>query len=276
MQLDNKRSTGGYLQLELRETEHFHKEALRLNSGRNCLEYILLARKYQKVYIPYYTCNVVLEPFVRQGIRYEFYPIDEKFDPINILTLHPGEGFLYTNYFGLRQKTTEILAKIYGNQLIIDNSQAFYAKRLARIDTFYSARKFFGVPDGAYLYTDAELDMELPQAVSWNRMAHLLKRIDLSAEDGYDDFRENDNSLCNQPILKMSKLTDTLLKSIDYKQIKEKRLQNFFYLDSCLKTENELSFYLSDETVPLVYPFLHEKKINLKQTLIDNKIYVAT
>lgn len=51
---------GGYFELELRQGEHYHKDAIRLNSARNCFEYILLARKYKKVFLPYYTCEVLL------------------------------------------------------------------------------------------------------------------------------------------------------------------------------------------------------------------------
>ena len=58
-----KEAIGGYFELELSKGEHYHKGALRLNTARNCLEYIMLARKYAKIYIPYYTCEVMLQPF---------------------------------------------------------------------------------------------------------------------------------------------------------------------------------------------------------------------
>ena len=32
---------GGYFELELHKGEHYHKDAIRLNSGSNCFEYIL-------------------------------------------------------------------------------------------------------------------------------------------------------------------------------------------------------------------------------------------
>ena len=68
-------------------------------------------------------------------------------------------------------------------QLIVDNTQAFcFSDR--GVDTFYSARKFFGVPDGAYLYTDKFLNVELEQDVSCQRCEHLLRRIDEGAERG--------------------------------------------------------------------------------------------
>ena len=46
---------GGYFSLEINEGQELHAHALRLNAGRYALEYILKARKYRKVYIPYYT-----------------------------------------------------------------------------------------------------------------------------------------------------------------------------------------------------------------------------
>lgn len=71
---------GGYFSLELPFSEEYHKDAIRLNTGRNCLEYILRVRKHSKVYIPYYTCDVLLEPFEKLGIRYEFYHINFAFE----------------------------------------------------------------------------------------------------------------------------------------------------------------------------------------------------
>ena len=55
------------------------------------------------------------------------------------------EAFLYTNYFGLKQGCVKLLEKKYGDHLIVDNAQAFFAKPIKGIDTFYSARKFFGL-----------------------------------------------------------------------------------------------------------------------------------
>lgn len=266
---------GGYFELELRGGQHYHSAALRLNSARSCLEYILRARRYRKVYIPYFTCEIVLQPFQLLGIDTVFYSVDEQLEPSIMPQLNAGEAFLYTNYFGLKQDCVERLAKVYGSRLIVDNAQAFYAPALAGIDTYYSPRKFLGVPDGGYLYTTERLDEELEQSVSYDRMSHLLKRIELGAEAGYGDFKENDEALGKQPMLRMSKLTERLLVSIDYEHIAEIRRRNFLLLDSELKKSNLLHLSLGEESVPLVYPYL-SKEHSLKQKLIDNKIFVAT
>ncbi len=265
---------GGYFSLELPFHEELHKDALRLNTGRNCLEYILRARQYRKVFIPYYTCDVVLEPFQKLNVEYEFYHIDINFEIVPEISLRDGEALLYTNYYGLKQRYVEQLAEHYGHQLIVDNTQAFYAKPVKGIDTFYTCRKFFGVPDGAYVFTDKPLDIELEQDVSWDRMSFLAKRIDLGPEAAYADFRDQSSKLVGQPIRLMSNLTLRLLKSIDYDCAAVRRRKNYQYLHDSLGNSNLINPVLDDDTVPMIYPFLIEKE-GLREHLIRNKIFVA-
>lgn len=267
---------GGYFGLELRNGEHYHKNAIRLNTARNCFEYVLRTRSYVKVYVPYYTCEVMLEPICKLSVEYEFYHINEKLEPTVLPKLNANEAFLYTNYFGLKQECVKRLASAYGKQLIVDNAQAFYDEPLKGIDTFYSARKFFGVPDGAYLYTDKPLQHEFEQDCSLERMSHLLKRIDLGAESGYHDFRMNDDTLCYQEIKKMSKLTESLLSGIDYEYARERRRQNYLFLENAFGTTNMLHLGCDENTVPMVYPYWVDDGIVLKKKLIDNKVFVAT
>ena len=265
---------GGYFSLELPLHEEYHKDAIRLNTGRNCLEYILRARGYKKVYIPYYTCDVVLEPFKKLKIPYEFYHVDVHFEIRDNFTLKADEALLYTNYFGLKQRYVEQLVEKTGTRLIVDNTQAFYAKPIAGLDTFYTCRKFFGVADGAYLYTDKQLNDEFEQDESYDRMAHLLKRIDLSAEQGFADFRKVDDGLGNQNIRRMSKLTQRIMQSIDYETAAKKRRENYQVLHDVLGEENNLVLSLDKDAVPMVYPFLAPIK-GLREKLIENKVFVA-
>jgi len=265
---------GGYFSLELPLREEYHKDALRLNTGRNCLEYILRARGYKKVYVPHYTCEAVMEPINKLHIPYEYYHIDIHFEIRDRFTLKEGEALLYTNYFGLKQRYVEQLAAQVGTRLIVDNTQAFYAKPLLGIDTYYTCRKFFGVPDGAYLFTDAKLNDDFEQDYSFDRVAHLVKRIDLSAEEGFKDFRRVDDGLDNQPIRKMSKLTQRIMQSIDYEAVAQKRRGNYELLHKALGKENNIELPLDKDAVPMVYPFLAPIK-GLREKLIENKIFVA-
>ena len=269
------KAIGGYFELELCKGEHYHKNAIRLNTARNCFEYVLSTRNYRKVYIPYYTCEVMLEPVKKLGIEYEFYHINEQLEPAELPKLNLNEALLYTNYFGLKQKCVRELSSRYGQQLIIDNAQAFYSKPIDGVDTFYSARKFFGLADGAYLYTDKPLQQEFEQDCSFERMSHLLKRLDIGAESGYQDFKRNDDDLIGQDIKNMSKLTDALLSGIDYEDARRIRRDNYLFLDKALKETNQIHLELDEKSVPMVYPYL-TKENSLKQRLIANKVFVAT
>lgn len=265
---------GGYFSLELPWHEEYHKDALRLNTGRNCLEYILRSRKYRKVFIPYYTCDVVLEPFKKTSTEYTFYHIDINFEIIDNIDLQVDEALLYTNYFGLKQCYVQKLAKKYGRQLIVDNTQAFYAKPILGIDTFYTCRKFFGVPDGAYLYTNIRLDTEFEQDNSWSRFSFLTKRIDIGPEAGYADFQEMEDKLIGQPIKLMSKLTQRLMCSINYNFAANQRKKNYLFLHVFLGDTNLIHLALENYAVPMVYPYMIDKE-GLREHLIQNKIFVA-
>lgn len=260
--------------MELPFHEEYHKNAIKLNTGRNCLEYILRCHQYKKVYIPYYTCEVILEPFQKLNISYEFYHINLSLEISDEIHLHKGEALLYTNYYGLKQRYVEVLAEKYGKRLIVDNTQAFYAKPILGIDTFYTCRKFFGVPDGAYLYTDKLLDMDLEQDVSYERMSSLTKRIDISPEAGYQDFRDVSKSLVGQPIKRMSKLTRRMMQGIDYEAIKQQRRANYQLLDAAIGHNNNIVLTLENDAVPMVYPYMTDVE-GLRSHFIQNRVFVA-
>lgn len=265
-------SIGGYFGLELGKFKEFHKDAIRLNTGRNALEYILLANSYEKIYLPYFTCNVLLEPINKLNIQVVFYSINMFFEPVFDYTkIGHNDAFLYTNYFGIKDNFIKTLSKNCRN-LIIDNAQAFYSKPIENVDSFYSPRKFFGVSDGAYLYCRKKLGIALEKDISYERFSHLLRRIDISPEDGYKDFVNNDKKLKNQPIKQMSNLTQILLDSIDYNECAIKRIDNFDYLHKFLKNSNFLEIDKRLKSVPMVYPYWCKDK-NLREKLIIHKIY---
>ena len=175
---------------------------------------------------------------------------------------------------------TSLLPKLqqkYPN-LILDNAQAFFSHPIEEISTLYSSRKFFGIPDGGFVYTPfRSYDNSLERDISYNRTSHLLKRIDVGAEKGYQDFIQNDHALDNSNILHMSSLTERLMYCIDYEAVKQKRNKNFLYLHKYLADMNELSSVIEKSYVngPMVYPFLRKNNIELRKQLIHNRIYVA-
>jgi len=264
---------GGFFELELRDGKEYHNDLISLSSGRNALLYLFQAKEISKVYIPYYCCNAFIEPIEQMNINYEFYNIDSNFYPIFNKNIKKNEYLIYINYFGINQNNCKKLRIEYDN-LIIDNTQAFFSEPLSNVDSFYSPRKFFGVPDGGYLNTNIKLNKDIPRSYSYNKCKHLLKRADINANTSYNLFKENEKSLNKEPIKQMSKLTEKLLCNINYQEIKQKRQENFKKLHSNFENINELEFDRKNINSPMAYPLLIKKII--KNKLIKKKIYIPT
>ena len=271
------REIGGYFELELDNKGGFiHDDGLLVNTGRNALELILRnLPSDSKVYVPKYTCDVVLEPFAKLGMSYTFYSVNKNLELDLDLTLGVNEYLLYTNYFGVKDSYVKELTERYREKLIVDNAQALYASPTEMC--FYSPRKFVGIPDGGIAYLNNQISLnDYVQDCSYDRCAHLLKRLDIDAGAGYSDFKTTATMLRNQPIKRMSSLTKALLCSIDFAKIRTIRLENFLALHSALKDQNHLMINGFNElSCPMVYPFMTDDMM-LRQRLIDNKIFVAT
>ena len=267
---------GGYFEIELNKTKGYHINGLKFNYGRYAFEYILKIRNYETLYIPYYTCGVIQEILQNLNIKYKFYEIDEYLKPTNEnIFIDQNVGFLYTNYFGLFDYYINQL-KI--KNLIIDNSQSFFSKINPNYDSFNSARKFFGVPDGAYAFikdNNIELYKNLEIDTSYMNFSHLLKRADTGPKSGYLDFQNYENKIKDKGMMKMSCLTNKLLNSIDYDKIQSKRIENFLFLKKKLKKKNMLKIDFDNISNPMCYPLLIENE-NIKEKLLEKNIFIPT
>jgi hypothetical protein len=267
---------GGYFELELPKPRPWlHSGAIHLNSGRSALEYILRALKPSLIHIPRFTCDVLLEPIHRTGTDYRFYSITSELEIDSKISPNQGEILLYTNYFGVKDAYCLKLAEMYGSRLVLDFSQALFTPPPAGVHTFYSPRKFVGVPDGGCLYTSAILTEELRRDISLHRYTHLIGRRDLGADAAYNYFKANDDSLVGEAIKMMSASTERLLSSINFDQVLSTRRENFTFLHQALGASNRLRIDLAAAFGPLIYPFLCNNS-ELRTTLVRNKIFVAT
>jgi hypothetical protein len=268
------RKIGGFFELELNTGKEYHNKAIRLNLGRTSFEYILRVKKVSKIYLPWYTCDVLLEPLDKLGIKYIFYRIESNLEPVLNLTLFNDTDYLlYINYFGIKNAFISQLSQKVKN-LIIDNSQSFYSSPLQRVDTFYSPRKFFGVPDGGYLYTDSLLQNELKIDNSSDRFRHLIGRIENGPVDSYQNFKKNEFNQNGQELKRMSNITHRLMQNVNYKSVARKRERHFLYMHKYLADKNLLNIDLNSIDVPMVYPFFTSCD-NLRRILIESGIYVA-
>ena len=265
---------GGYFGLEQLISNEYYKDLITLNNGRNALLYVLKARNIKKLYIPYYLCNSVYDMCSRNCYEFEYYNLDTEFMPVFNKTLADDEYLYIVNYYGqLTNKKIPELKHRFG-QIILDNVQAFFQKPLDGIDTIYSCRKFFGVPDGGYLSTNKRLSEELEIDISRDRMTHILGRYEGVASDYYSYFRNNDTSLKSEPLKHMSKLTHNILGAINYERVRQIRNENYAYLERELGKQNKLKLTTPDGA--FAYPFYVENGIEIRKALAQKKIYIST
>ncbi|MBR3921515.1 MAG: hypothetical protein IKJ45_00235 [Kiritimatiellae bacterium] len=262
---------GGYLELECGRAEPYHKDGVYLNSGRNALKYIIRCLGIKRIHVPHYTCPVVQQSISMEGCEVEMYELDSKLMPAR--KFPKNDFIIFNNYFGCTGQNVAVMIAEYPN-LIVDNAQAFYSRQIGRA-AFYSPRKFFGVPDGGVaVFRDKDDDKKLclEHDVSFNRMTHLLKRIDLSAEAGYADFKAVSQDLVNAPVRYMSRLTKSLMGNIDYAMAAKARMTNFIYISEALASS--FPFGMSADDVPMIYPYITGSDI--RRQLFAKIIYVAT
>lgn len=241
--------------------EMAHPNALALSTGRACLALIADVLKPAAVYVPFYTCNTVFQPFVERGILLKFYAIGDDFRPLYPPVLQPGEYFLWTDYFGLcGHITTQIIAQ-YGDRLIIDDTQSFFSGRHEGCWSFTSARKWFGVPDGAFLFAPVPLRTEAPRFEGASLQHLLLSRLGRAVAALKNEYAYEGG--LTAAIHRISAAAEIRLRGIDMARMAHIRRTNFAALHGRLCRHNQLAGFLNTcgTGVPFCYPFLSDRSL---------------
>ncbi|WP_321820032.1 MULTISPECIES: hypothetical protein [unclassified Burkholderia] len=275
-----KLEIGGYLGLDVRQGRHFHEEGRRYNTARSALISVCKALREAvdrplTLLLPRFNCPDVAEALeVHTDVEMRFYGIDGNLEPILPEVDTADSIYYFINLFGLKSASA---ARLPENS-IVDNVHAFFSPAVDGMHTLYSARKFFGVPDGAYLYSDLALEVP-PAYVSWEESAYLLQRLDVGAPAGYAGFQRAEHALSGSPVRGMSALSQALLGGLDYEGFARQRRENFEYLHDAIGAANELAPVidqaLSDKHfVPLCYPHLREDGERVRSFLIAEGVFV--
>lgn len=262
---------GGYLELDKYELPMLYEKATLLNCGRNCLAYLIEARNIKKIYLPYYICDSVIEVCHMYGVIVRFYNITNKFLPLQI-ELKKDEWLYIVNYYGMLNAKEQRNLFLRYKKVIMDNSQAYFSKPIKHMDTIYVCRKYFGVPDGAILYTDAKLSRKLEKDKSYERVHFVLGRYENDASKFYDEARKNNDLFKTESIKEMSKLTYNMLHAINYNRVKKRRSKNWKILNSKLEEINELK--VENIEGGYMYPLLLKDAVYVRKKLIEKKIYI--
>ena len=261
---------GGYIELDTYDGVMLHDDGIKLNCGRNALAYLLKTKNIHKIMMPKFMCDSCNKVLKEANVKIRYYSIGLDFKPQK-LNRAEDEWLYIVNFYG--QLTNEYLLKLGEKNIIIDNAQAYFQSPIKNIDTVYTCRKFFGVADGAILYTDKTIDIK-EQDESFERMHFLLGRYERTASEFYPEYVKNNHFFANEPTKRMSRLTENLLRGIDYRRVRNIRTRNFEYLDTKLRDINKCKLIIPDGAY--AYPLYLENGEDIRIQLQKKKIYIPT
>ena len=271
---------GSYIELELSQGNEYYTKMefgnnlISLNSGRAAIYHAVKIYNKNTVYLPYYECDTVKAFLEKKSIKIKYYRINSKFEPI-LKTNSSNSAIVFVNYFGIMSKKHFKFIKNFKN-IIIDNSQAFFFSPIKKCINIYSCRKFFGVPDGAYVIGKNVAFGNYEKDYSSKTSSFLLMRHENGFDwNSYYKKEENEKRINKSGIKTMSELTKSLLESVDYNTCIKKRKKNYNYARKLFNPLNniDISELTCDESVPMIYPLLID--VDIFDELRKNGIYVC-
>lgn len=221
--------------------------------------------------MPKFMCDSCENVFHKYNVSVKYYSIGMDFRPVDLL-LDNDEWLYLVNFYGQLPNSYIKFIKDTFERVIVDNTQGYFQNPIENVDTLYSCRKYFGVPDGAFLYSDKEMDRLFPQDESFERMHFLLGRYERTASEFYSEYVANNHFFATEPIKKMSKLTENLLRGIDYETVEKIRTNNFTYLHEQLGRVNKLSLIIP--VGAYMYPLYVNNGAEVRKYLQEKKIYI--
>lgn len=269
---------GGYMELELHPGKQKYDALYKFNLGRTAFAFLLRHINPARVFIPKYICDSVPKSARSAGFEVVDYDIDEDLHPVWSDAAPSSEDLLYlVSYYG--QLTTEDIHSYHEDYplLLVDNAQAFYDAPVVEngIYTLYTARKYFGVSDGAYIASPDSLDYDgLETDISGDRIRYLAGRLEESARAYYGDMHSVSDTFSDAVPKKMSPLTERLLGGIDYEFVRNARRTNYETLSKLLPSDNPFTKHMP--SCPFAYPYYHENGIELRKYLAEHSIFVPT
>lgn len=265
---------GGYIELERFKGNILHSDGIALNCGRSCLGYLLEAKKAKRIYLPYFLCETVKHTAEKYGVEIEFYHINKDFKPIMEFEVHEDEFLYLVNFYG--QLSEEYIRQSIkrNKNIILDNAQNYFAAPITGAHTIYTCRKFFGVPDGAFLFTSFDNAREYERDIVNDRMQYLLGRFEENASKFYKGYQYNNEYFEGKPVMRMSLISENILRALDYETIKARRNENWEYVSNRLSKYNGLKPVRPEG--PFAYPLLTPDGMNVKKKLASKLVYVPT
>ena len=251
------------------------------------------------VLIPAYTCETVITPFIKNGWECKYYPINKDLtinveETEELYKLRGASMIVVLPFYGMDLNTMELqlIDEILncGGKIIVALTQCLFTDQVVANADYYVAsyRKWFQIPDGAYLsskdYFDLQLTEENEIFVKLQSEAMYLRGLYFETQN--ERLKQISIHLskmadCNIKFdldgRKMSALSYSIMQSVDMNAVKSARMDNYKYLfrnikasKFCMPICNALNNVTS---APLYFPIYSNNRSYLQKALIEQHIY---
>lgn len=275
-----------------------------LSTGRGALKLVLDAISERNpdvnkvALIPSFTCQTVIEPFIKKSYKIVSYEIDSALN-VNLykfresLIASEAQVVLVHRYFGF--DTLKGFEKIIdefsprGIVFIEDRTQCLYSGfNSLPVDYIISSiRKWAGLPDGGFAVCKTGFFTNKP--VIHNKKLEHLKLEASHAKNEYlyknvgdkqhylDLFRKAEKQIDSESAYyKISPVSVAIQQHLDLTELKKRRRENYSLLYNGLKTSDRLQILmpeLTQDDVPLYFVMLLKERDELQNHLRSHDIY---
>lgn len=275
-----------------------------LSTGRSAISLILECEQLKekqnsyKALLPAYTCESVIEPFIKKGYEVVFFSLNEKlemdYDEIkNMLDVNRPNIFLFHRYFGF--DTAKEVHKLVeychekGIVVIEDRTQCLYSDiPLSGADYYVgSIRKWCEAPDGGFIVSKqnsievkpTEKDYELEQAkliASYGKYDYLFNGKGEKVTY-LNQFAQAEELLDKRDMVyDISDFSLSVQSTLDIQELKEKRRMNYQVLAKELEYVGGVKVLfdsLHNNITPLYLPLIVENRQEIQIKLREKSIY---
>lgn len=263
-----------------------------------------VAKKYnhteKTVLIPAYTCQTVIDPFIQQGWKCNFYNINanlridledlllkcDSFNP-SMLVVHP--------YYGMELNNAELgvlkTIKQKGVILLEDITQCIHTTMRPNVFDYFvgSYRKWYKVPDGGFLESNCLDFISIPEEENASFVSKQMDAMYLRGKyfETKDELIKSISIRLNKDAVseigrlihchKMSDFSMAVMNLEDGNRSIEQRFRNYKFLYDNLCQSAQIKFVCKDinevTTAPLYFPIYVVDRVSLQRKLASEHIY---
>lgn len=280
---------------------NFGKDTKFTLSGRTSIYYvlknILKSNIIKKAYLPSYSCESMVMPFLDLGIEIEYYDVYYN-DGLkyNINIDEDIDIFLAMNYFGYSSTNMEVYIKKFkekGKIVIEDITHSILSTKKHSEYTDYligSLRKWFPIASGGIAVNmNSKFEEELSKE-SNDKLISIKKTAMKNKKEYLENQDENSKETFLNQYQKSGKILDEdyqnysideeslkIIMGINIEKIIKSRIENTEIIYETLKNNKNVKFLINNfngKDALLFVPIILEKRDFLRKFLIENKVYL--